>query len=188
MIRSQLSSGRRPPGRSLMAAAAVACAALMTAGCGSGRPMAAGRDAQGAGAAALQYAQALFAGDSRMAGGYVEPASRGAFMLIAGGLKPSSLRSRNLAVGSSTVTGQAAVVILTGTICASATVGTQLSNAASGAMQCVTNADRHSSNPVFDVELTRAASGNWLVVYRAPAMAPISQSGEGGATSSAAGS
>jgi hypothetical protein len=150
--------------------------------------MAAGQDTQGAATAALQYAQALFAGDYRMAGGYLEPASHGAFMLITAGLKPSSLRSRNLAVGSSTVTGQAAVVILTGTICASATVGTEPSIAASGAMQCVTNSDRHSSNPIFGVQLTRAANGNWLVVYRVPAIAPNSQSGEGGSTSSAAGS
>jgi hypothetical protein len=65
---------------------------------------------------ALGYSRALFLGDYAEASRYVVPSDRNAFLALTTGLGKSSITSRHLAVGSTTVTGSTAVSILTGTI------------------------------------------------------------------------
>ena len=66
---------------------------------------------------ALRFTRTLLAGHFAAASRYVAPASRNGFLVLTGGLRPSSVSGSNLAVGSTTINGAAAVVVLTGTIC-----------------------------------------------------------------------
>ena len=116
----------------------------------------------------MAYARALFAGDYSAASRYVDPASRSAFFALTAGLGPRSVSSRHLAAGSATVTGATAVVVLTGTICSSASM-TSLASSPASPSTCVTNTDPHAASPIFRIDLAHESDGRWLVVYRAPA-------------------
>lgn len=122
------------------------------------------------GTAALQYSRALFDGNFTAASRYVAPASRNGFLVLTDGLSPNSVKSHDLAIGSTTVKGSTAVVVITGTVCTDG--GVNPSPSAKGgnstAYNCITNTDRNSSNPVFTVNLDREADGQWMVVYLMP--------------------
>lgn len=69
------------------------------------------------GAVAVAYVRALFSGDVVKANGLVAPAYRNVLAVIAAGHPPAVGLIRNLAVGSTSVRGDSAIVILTGTLC-----------------------------------------------------------------------
>jgi hypothetical protein len=144
-------------------------AALGLAGCASHAGNQESASDTGPATVALRYTQALFAGDFAAASRYVAPTSRNVFLVLTDGLGHSSITSRSLAVGSTTVTGSAAVTILTGTICSTGSMASLAPGEASSAERCVTNTDAHSTNAVFRVALTRGSDARWMVVYRAPA-------------------
>lgn len=153
--------------RWLMATFAVGLV-MALAGCGGKETHDAGDSATDAGAVALRYSQALFAGRFSEASRYVAPSSKDAISVLTAGLGHGSVSSRNLAIGSTQVTGESAVAILTGSICSSFGT-TSLTSKSSPSQQCVTNTDVHTDNPAFAVQLTRQPSGRWLVSFsRAP--------------------
>jgi hypothetical protein len=130
---------------------------------------------------ALRYSQALFAGDFAAAARYVTPASRNTLLALTDGLSGTSLTSRDLAVGSVSISGSSAVAVLTGTICSSRSMAPLSSSGPSAHDQCLTNTDPHSASPAFQVELSRGPDGQWVVVYLMPS---AEGSGAGDPTSS----
>src|SRR5664279_56517 len=155
-------AGRRS--RLMRATAGCGLAALILAGCGSSGAGPRSADSNRAGAVALRYAKALFAGRFAAASRYVAPSGRNAFLVLTDGADSSSLRAHNLAVGSTIVTGSTAVTILTGSLC----------SRAGAAEHCVTNTDPASSSPIFGVDLIRQSNGRWLIIY------PAQKSGSSG--------
>lgn len=105
---------------------------------------------------AVAYSQALFAGHLDTARSYVDPPSQPALAVLANSLGSAHVSSRNLAAGSVMMTGDTAVVTLTGTFCNSSS--------------CVTNSSPQSPNPIFRVAETRTA-GRWMVTFTAPTSA-----------------
>ena len=106
------------------------------------------------GGVAVRYAQALFGGDIDTAKSLVDPQGASAFALMASGLGQTHVTGKDLGVGSTSINGDAAVVILVGTFC--------------GADGCITNSSPHTDNPIFRVA-ERRAGGRWLVTFAAGA-------------------
>jgi hypothetical protein len=127
----------------------------------------------GPGAVAVRFTKALFEGRFDRARRYVAPGSRNALLVITAGLRGGSLSQHRLQAGSVRVHGTSATVILTGTLCSSHS--TQALARAPG--DCITNRDRHSTNPVFRVVLALAPERHWQVSYDLPRA-----SGDRGAT------
>lgn len=137
---------------------AVALLTLTTvAGCDSGGSAGDlhGEGDGSAGAVALAYVDAMFSDDLDAAAGYVEGDSLDAFQLVRVGIDPRSVYAKDLAVGSTKVTGGVAVVILTGTVCHRATPP--------AADDCLSNEEPDSDNPVFHVTLRPDTGGDWKV-------------------------
>jgi hypothetical protein len=150
------------------------CAATVLTGCSSTHQRKAATGSPGTGPAqvALTYASALFSGEFEVASHQVDLAGRGAFLALTAGLGASSIRSHDLAVGSSAVAGTAAIVILTGTICSSGSMATlPAAQQQSSGAGCVSNTDPHSASPIFRVDLA-SEGGQWLVTFRMPSSAP----------------
>jgi len=166
----------RPAGRSPAARAAGLVSALIAlglAGCASAASGPGPAPSAAPGTVALRFTRTLLAGHFTAASRYVAPASRNAFLVLTDGLRPSSVSGRNLAVGSTTINGPAAVVVLTGTICTGG--GTAPPSASPGRPApgaCISNTDPHGGNPAFRVDLAKGPDGQWLVVYRVPTATP----------------
>lgn len=138
-------------------------------GCGSTAPahtQVVGVDRHSAGAVAQAYARHLFAGEFPLAAQSVLPAEQSVFRAITLGVGSASTRAQNLAVGSVAVTGQHAVVVLTGTLCTTAS-RKPLSKSPS-AKNCVSNRDPKSTNPIFRVQLVMIPAKTWYVYYPTP--------------------
>jgi hypothetical protein len=147
---------------------------------------------------AIAYVTALFEGNVNKANSFVSPVYRNILPVVNAGQSPAVGQTRNIAVGSSTVNGDSAFVVLTGTLCgprpqaAQPSAASPATNADSGgtpspgppapappapsqhmARRCFTNTDPHSSNPAFRVELVRSQDGgNWFVTFPYPASSP----------------
>lgn len=159
------------------AIAVLGCTAMALAGCGSAqtpKPLAAS-SGNGPDQVAMSYARSLFSGDFDAASQRVDSAGRGSFLALTAGLGPSSVRGHDLAVGSSSVTGTSAVVVLTGTLCSTHSLATLSAAAQSPGAGCISNADPHSLNPIFRIDLSYEA-GRWLVTFRTPQTSPVAPS------------
>ena len=130
---------------------------LGVAGCGASRSGTQSPD--GAGEVALDYTNDLFTGDYDSVKALVQPSDRSGFQLINAGVEPGGADAENLGVGSVSLAGVAATVVLTGSVCRTATPGDPGG--------CITNSDPNSDNPIFRVSL-RQDSGSWQVVFQAP--------------------
>jgi len=152
------------------APAAFICAGMSLAGCAarSGTPGPAAASGAAPASVAVRYGRAFFAGNFTGASRFVDPSSRSAFLALADGLGPASLSSRNLAAGSTAIRGEVAVVILTGTVCSSASQASLPPGSHAPAARCVTNSDPHSTSPVFRVTLGRETDGRWMIIYQIP--------------------
>lgn len=138
------------------------------------------------GQTAVEYVNALAAGDYERAIAFVTPAERYVLEAIAAGDPPTGT-AKNIAIGSETVTGNSAVVILTGTLCSAAggseggstgsggvasssppaETGAESGDAPRGADgRCTTNHDPHSADPMFRVLLKQVPSTDrWFVTF-----------------------
>lgn len=106
---------------------------------------------------ATAYATYLFASHRSAARSLVEPESRSTFDVVAASVGIGSF-ARELSAGSTTLHGPAnASVELTGTICV-------VPRTPVPKRRCVSNADPDSMNPIFRVDLAKAA-GRWFVTY-----------------------
>jgi hypothetical protein len=165
-----------PGGRSRLARIARALpilVALLLLGCGPVSPAsdpARSVASTGPATVALRYARALFAGHFAAASRYVAPASRNSFLVLTDGLRSASIAGHHLAVGSTKVRGSAAIAVLTGTICSSGSVAPLPlpGSGVSAREDCVTNTDRHSTSPIFTVDLSRGPDDQWLIVFLVP--------------------
>lgn len=117
---------------------------------------------------ALQYTEALFGGHLDAARQFVAPASQNTFLVVTAGLGSLSMRTQGLTIGSTSVSDSTAVAILMGTLCSSHGLAPLTPADTSSSVNCVTNSNPHSANPVFRVQLIRNSDGRWLVTYRAP--------------------
>lgn len=113
---------------------------------------------------ALEYARALFAGRTDKARELVAPESRAAFDAISNAAAAFATRSLNLAVGSSTVTGDIAVEVLTGTMCRTVKSPSPPAPSGSPLTDCVTNSDPRTKNPIFRITLRRNGH-TWQVFF-----------------------
>ncbi len=147
---------------------------------------------------AVAYVTALFAGDLSRASTFVSPADRNVLQVISAGQSPSPGQIRNLAVGSTTVNGDSAYVVLTGTLCGPLRRGglgslssggsaspapspppgpnaggggaTSSPSSSATSRSCFTNTDPKSINPAFRVALVRSpGSDAWFVTFPHPA-------------------
>ncbi|WP_146259313.1 hypothetical protein [Streptomyces tateyamensis] len=73
-----------------------------------------------------------------------------------------SLSAHDLAAGSVEVTGDKAVVILTGSICSA-----DATAPGTAGPRCLTNTDQNSTNPGFKVTLEQLSDGKWYVYFPA---------------------
>ena len=145
-------------------AAAIALAAA-TAACGAASARTATAPAV-PGAVAVSYTADLFTHRLAAATALVLPASRSEFRVLADLVAtrpPGSVR--RLAAGSVSITGDTAVVTLTGTICEGSSGGSP----SAGTPRCLAETNPHTSNPGFQVKLTKAANGEWYVYFPAVA-------------------
>jgi hypothetical protein len=115
------------------------------------------------GAVAVTYVTDLFTHRLAAATKLVLPAGRSEFRVYADIIATRPLGSvRGLTAGSVSITGNTAVVNLTGTIC----VASSGSSSSAGTPDCQTQTDPHAGNPAFQVGLTKAADGDWYVGSR----------------------
>jgi len=147
------------------------------------------------GSAAVGYVTALYSGDFARAAKFVPPAQQSLFRYIAKGLTPTSVRSEHIKAASVTVAGSKASVVLTGTLCATnASVGSAGSAsgpssagpAAPGKLECITNTDPQSADPLFRISLIKTSANVWYVSYGAQGVTASPQPSAGYSSSSAA--
>jgi hypothetical protein len=121
------------------------------------------------GEVALAYFSDVFSGEFKEASQWVDPKSRGPFELVFNDLSPSAVHDADLRIGSSTVTGDTALVIMTGKICtdgegiAKPRPGSTPEPAPKPSYTCQSNRNPHSVNPVFGVKLILTHGNVWYV-------------------------
>lgn len=125
------------------------------------------------GEVAVARTKAVFAHDTATALALTAPADRAAEEYLAQSLATRTMSATDIAVGSATITGGTATVVLTGTFCSRPRTGPPPST------PCVTNTDPHSANPVFLVHLKRNGAGRWLVYYPEPSQPGPSETTSG---------
>jgi hypothetical protein len=163
-------------------AALFAATVVGLGGCGSPAPSGAPSADLGADpdVVAVRYAKALFAGDIATARSLTEPASQSALRLVALGIDPALVHARDLAVGSTAIGGDRAVVTLTGTLCRRSRKPSKADP--SPPEDCVSNPDVHTDSPIFKVAVARQPDRLWLVT-----LTPLQNPGpDGGEAPSAA--
>ncbi|MCP2343842.1 hypothetical protein [Actinomadura rupiterrae] len=149
---------------------------LLAAACGHTTPPHGAVDMRNSpGAVALEYGKAMFAGRFDQAARWVLPAQVGTLRALTLGLPAGSVQARDLAVGSTSTSGGSAVVVLTGTLCRSGAP----TKASSPGMECVTNRDARSTNPIFRIQLAQDTRHQWFVTYPDPGQngQPVPSSG-----------
>ena len=174
--------------------AVVAVSLLALAGCSRGDARDGGPpDPSSPGGIAVAYVNAVTDGDYARAVTFVSPPERNVLEAITAGNPPSG-DARNIAVGSESISGDSAIVVLTGTICTAA-VATGPGSTGSGGVpsssppteasadstdppsrdnvRCFTNTDPRSMDPVFRVSLTRDATADrWFITFDLAGMLP----------------
>jgi hypothetical protein len=141
-----------------------ACAAAPDTGSTNTRP-----SHSSPGEVALSYFSDVFSGQFKEASQWVDPKSRAPFELVFNDLSPSAVNDADLGVGSSTVTGDTALVIMTGKICtdgegiAKSRPGSTPEPAPKLSYTCQSNRNPHSVNPVFRVKLVLTHGNVWFV-------------------------
>jgi len=120
------------------------------------------------GSIALIYTVDLFSGKPSEARDLVYSLDRQAFDVVAAVIKGNRVSAHGLSVGSSTIKGDAAVVVLEGTFCVAGPSGKVSKSKTSQVSKCFTNSNPKSSNKAAQVALIRSATGHWYVYYPRP--------------------
>lgn len=135
-------------------------------GCGS----TAGGDADSPGkvkTVALDYAKALYSGDTDAARQYVEEDSRDVFARVtSSGIQPSTVASEDLAVGSAEVDGDLATAVLIGTICSTGSSQPLPTDPGHRTQYCSSNTDPDTTDASFRIRLHRNTDNAWRVTLR----------------------
>lgn len=111
---------------------------------------------------AVRYVDAVYTGHLSTAKSLVIASDRGAFGALALVLAEESLSERNVSVGSVTISGKNASVIVLGTLCTQP--GGSVTSQASRKVSCVTNRNSHSTNSTFQV-LLQSSGQRWQVRF-----------------------
>ncbi|MEJ0014532.1 MAG: hypothetical protein WDN07_02975 [Actinomycetota bacterium] len=90
------------------------------------------------------------------------------FDILAAVIRGNRTSARDVSVGSSTINGNTAIVILEGTFCVAGPAGTASGAKAYGVPKCFTNSNPKSSNLAARVKLIRVATGRWYVYFPRP--------------------
>ena len=90
------------------------------------------------------------------------------FDIIAAVIRNNRASARNVSVGSLTVNGNTALVILEGTFCVAGPTGIKAGAKTYGVPKCFTNSNPKSSNRAAWVKLIRLATGHWYVYFPKP--------------------
>lgn len=90
------------------------------------------------------------------------------FDIFAAVIRGNRVSARDVSVGSSTINGNTALVILEGTFCVAGPTGTKAGAKTYGVPKCFTNANPKSSNRAAWVKLIRLATGHWYVYFPKP--------------------
>ena len=93
---------------------------------------------------------------------------RPAFDILAAVIQGNRVSARDVSVGSSTINGNTAVVILEGTFCVAGPTGAAYGAKTYGVPKCFTNSNPKSSNRAAWVKLIRLATGHWYVYFPRP--------------------
>ncbi len=117
---------------------------------------------------ALNYTAELFSGRPSQARNLVYSLDRPAFDVIAEVIKGNRVSARGLSVGSATINGNLAVVVLEGTFCVAGPSGKVSTSKTFQPSKCFTNSNPRSSNKAAQVALIRSATGHWYVDYPKP--------------------
>lgn len=149
---------------------------VVAAGCGatSGDGPRSGRiDRSSAGSVALAFDRDLYARRFVAAESLMDPASARVLQRIADTARLPRARASHLAAGAVVPAGDGvsvggtATVTITGTFC----------NDSDRAQPCVTNSDRGSTDPRFEVFVTKRSDGTWQVAAFNPGQAGVQRSG-----------
>ena len=90
------------------------------------------------------------------------------FDIFAAVIRGNRVSARDVSVGSSTINGNTALVILEGTFCVAGPTGTKAGAKTYGVPKCFTNSNPKSSNRAAWVKLIRLATGHWYVYFPKP--------------------
>jgi len=90
------------------------------------------------------------------------------FDILATVIRGNRVSARDVSVGSSTINGNTAVVILKGTFCVAGPTGAAYGAKTYGVPKCFTNSNPKSSNRAAWVKLIRLATGHWYVYFPRP--------------------
>lgn len=118
-----------------------------------------------AGNTALAYVDAFFSGRFTRAESLVLPKSRAVVAALEATVSPESVAERDLRVGTVVVRRDTATVVITGTLCTTASrLSIRQARARGQRVQCITNNDPHRDSPIFQVQLYRRM--RWYVGFR----------------------
>lgn len=112
------------------------------------------------GTVALNYVRDVYSGRFSEAENFVTPKQRSDFKMITLEIRPHSVSSNNLKVGSVAFSKSIATVILTGQLCS--TTNTNKLNNSPGGKYCVRNSNPHGTGAEFQVKLSSNANGVFL--------------------------
>lgn len=156
----------RPQGlvNKLIVGCGVLASALILASCSSNNSSAIGQRGKSPGWVALTYVKDLYSGKFSNAERLVTPSQRNIFQLAVLGIKPHSVSSYNLKIGSVSFVKTTASVILTGRLCSTGNTRS-LSEVPSG-KHCISNSNPHSNDPAFDVRLSSSLNGTFAVTFQ----------------------
>jgi len=159
------------------AASAIGVLTFFAAGC-SATPKAsvttpgASSNAPSPGSVALAYASDIFTHRLSEAAELMVPTDEGVFASLEPIMASNAASATGLAIGSTLVSGDTAVVVLVGTLCSGPPPTPVPVNSASGGMKCVANTDPHGTDPAFIVHLEEVSGGGWYVYFPVPTPGP----------------
>ncbi len=107
---------------------------------------------------AVSYVRDIFSGHVTQAEELVAPSQRKIFREFASQIKPGLVSATHVGVGSVRIVNKTAFVILTGRLCSGTTNPP--------GSHCMSNSNRRSNNPAFEVKLARSSNGTYFVIYQ----------------------
>ncbi|UXY27190.1 hypothetical protein [Streptomyces sp. HUAS TT20] len=116
------------------------------------------------GTVAVQYSTALFSGQFDRASSFVLPRERGVLKVLFTGMNNSSVRAKDLGVGSVKAKADSATVVLTGKMCSSGVIPKGATVKPRQNEKCVENHRRDTSDPAFKLAACKS-SGKWYVCF-----------------------